>query len=143
MRIALISSTRLTTTTRLHNKAETPAMGSTRNACTDEAIRNNKGVFMFRYKEYVLHFSFAKYRTGGLAVLLTDNDGPFTTLSVNVEGVELQEGCFLLKAWSENEEIAKFLIDNGYIELTGRGVECGYSMAYEARLTDKAKPSLQ
>jgi len=56
-----------------------------------------------------------QYREGQTAVALEDSDGQaLTTLSVNMyrpasdqDSRDLPENCFYVKAWSENEELAR------------------------------------
>lgn len=91
-----------------------------------------------KFKGETLTINLVKYRTNVLGIQLMCDEGAFATLSVNLE-VKPSEGCFWLKAWSENEELAKFMLDNGYVELTGKVAQAGYADAYEAKLTNKAQ----
>lgn len=47
-------------------------------------------------------------------------------LTVSVEGAELGVHEILVKTWSENEEIAKDMLNSGWFEDTGRRVKTGY-----------------
>lgn len=74
------------------------------------------------------------YGNGRMAVQLTEEGMPYCTLSVNIEEAELAEDCFWLKDWSENEEIAKHMLENALIILTGRTYRTGFVTAKEAKL---------
>ena len=62
-----------------------------------------------------------------------EDEYPFAVMSVRLPQ-QPADGCFWLKDWSENDEIARQLIDEGYIELTGATVRTGFVVAKEARL---------
>ena len=74
----------------------------------------------------------ATYADGNLAVMLqgTDTDGfnEWQSISVNIpkDAAKLRDGEFFLKNWSELEELAKQLIANGEIVLSGRSVQTGF-----------------
>lgn len=91
----------------------------------------------FKYKEEVLHFKLGRYGNGVLAVQILDADGsPYAVLSVNLEEKPL-EGHFWLKAWSENAELARFLLEQGLIEMTDKVWTNGRVVSNEAYLTPK------
>lgn len=70
--------------------------------------------------------------------LLDAEDGqPYCVLSVNMEGYVPDEGCIWLKSYSENEDIALFMISEGYLELTGKVLQGSYVNVPEARMTEK------
>ena len=46
-------------------------------------------------------------------------------------------GCIWLKDWSENVDIAQFLIKEGYVELTGKQIPQQFVTYKEAKITDK------
>jgi hypothetical protein len=76
-----------------------------------------------------------RYLTGGIAVTATCEDGsPYATLSVNMDGHLPNPGCFWMKDWSENEVLARSVMDAGLVELTGRTLATGFVVAKEARL---------
>lgn len=54
---------------------------------------------------------------------------PFAVLTTCIPGVELEEGEFLIKTWSENEPIAAAALASGLFEDTGRRVVCGETEA--------------
>lgn len=54
---------------------------------------------------------------------------PFGVLTVNIPGVTLDEGEYLIKTWSENEHIAAAALASGLFEDTGRRVVCGETEA--------------
>jgi hypothetical protein len=75
-----------------------------------------------------------KYHNGNKAVVLNDSEGYlFCTLSVNLESMPNQD-CFWLKDWSENEEIAEYMVSKKIVKLTGRTKATGYVIAKEAIL---------
>lgn len=69
---------------------------------------------MFEYKGMHLEFQISEFATNGaLAISLTDEEGPYARLSVNLDDramAALPTGCFYLKNWSENEAIADHLL---------------------------------
>lgn len=77
-----------------------------------------------------------KYVSGGMALALVGEEGPYATVSVNLPEPPAA-GCFWLKNWSENEGVAQALLDQGFIELTGNEQATGFVTAPEARLTPK------
>jgi hypothetical protein len=79
---------------------------------------------------------------GGLAVQLIDEeDGlPYATVSVNVNGVPLEDGEFVFKTYSENEGLIEEMIRSGIVETTGRFAEIGPICRLLAQAeTDEAK----
>lgn len=70
-----------------------------------------------------------RYRNDRLCVRLVEEDGcPFATISFNEPDIELPDDltvngepkeAFLLKDWSENAEIAAYLINNQIIDIAG------------------------
>lgn len=92
-----------------------------------------------------VYFKLEKYHDGPLAVqlIVVDPGGwsePFATVSVNVKRSKLlAPDEFYLKDWTENAELAYYLVEHAYIETVTRPMdeETGAS-AY--RLTEKAKP---
>lgn len=92
----------------------------------------------FEMDKRILHFELGRYGNNVLAVQIFDaQDIPVSVLSVNIVDQIPEKGCFWLKSWSENTEIANFLIEEGLIELTGKTAKTGFALAYEARLTQK------
>ena len=70
--------------------------------------------------------------------LLDAEDGqPYCVLSVNMEGYVPDKGCIWLKSYSENEDIAVFMLNEGYLELTGKALQGPYVVIPEARMTEK------
>lgn len=62
--------------------------------------------------------------------LVTTMGEPYATVSTNLpESEDLPEGEFFLKDWSENEPIAKALIDMGAIIPTGKSASSGFVVA--------------
>lgn len=76
----------------------------------------------------------AKYPNDRMAIsfMCRDVDGTqevYGRLTVNLPEVKLREGEFLVKAWGENESLAKAMRDSHFFEDTGRRVESGYARA--------------
>lgn len=62
--------------------------------------------------------------------LVTTMGEPYATVSTNLpESEDLPDGEFFLKDWSENEPIAKALIDMGAIIPTGKSASSGFVVA--------------
>lgn len=82
----------------------------------------------------VLNIKQASYDVG-IAIQLTAQDGsPFGTLSVNIEGAELEEGEFLAKTWFENEPLRAPALESGIFADTGKRVTNGFVTAEVWRL---------
>lgn len=69
------------------------------------------------------------YNDGTQAVVLYDEDGPYATFSVNMEGVVLAPGEFCAKTWSENEDMREPMLASGLFEDTGRRIKQGFIVA--------------
>ena len=68
----------------------------------------------------------AKYGNGNLALQLMTTEGPYATLSTNVEGVNLDKGCFIAKNYSENTGFLNQFVEQGLFEDTGEKVSSGF-----------------
>jgi hypothetical protein len=68
-----------------------------------------------------IRFKESRYTVGnGLAITAMSQGRPYTTLSVNLKVIpELPQNVFHLKHWSENEELAEWLYEEGLIEKVG------------------------
>lgn len=79
-------------------------------------------------RSYTVEHQLMQYRDGNLAVTIIGNNGAFGTLSTNVEGVELADGEFCVKVWSENAPWAlDYLNQNQDVfEDTGRTFSSGF-----------------
>jgi hypothetical protein len=76
----------------------------------------------------------AYQKNGVMAVVASNLDGQrYAVVSVNMEQADPEPGCFWLKDWSENQELAAALLRQGVIELTGRICITGFVQAKEAR----------
>lgn len=73
-----------------------------------------------------MHVEKTQYKTGGPAVILYHEGHRFATLSVNFWEIELEEGEFAVKTWSENEEIAADALASGLFIDTGKRIKSGY-----------------
>jgi len=82
-------------------------------------------------KTYNTVFSTARYKGGRIAIeLIGEKDGePFAMLTVNIPEVPLKEYEFLIKNWSENEDIAKAALASGFFIDTGKRVSSGFEQA--------------
>ena len=78
---------------------------------------------------------FAKYVNGRLAIQLVSADScegilsagePVGMLTVNIPSAELEDGEFLVKTWSENEDLAGGALASGRFVDTGRRVPTGH-----------------
>lgn len=76
---------------------------------------------------------------GGVAVLLSDEEGPYATLSANAMGVssDLPDNEFCAKVWAENEHMRSPMLASGLFEDTGRRVPLGHAMAEVWRIPEK------
>lgn len=77
---------------------------------------------------YNVEHQLMQYRDGNLAVTVIGDDGPFGTLSTNVDGVRLADNEFCVKTWSENAPWAlEYLRQNPEVfEDTGRRFTSGF-----------------
>lgn len=80
------------------------------------------------YGSYRLEILEGVYMMGGKALMLRDeySGEAFSVLSVFIDGVKLQEGEYIIKNYSENEEIVKLLMDRGILVPTGKTVDSSY-----------------
>ena len=67
-----------------------------------------------------------RYTNGNLAVQLMQEGEPYATLSTNVEGVTMDNDCFIAKNYSENEGLLDQFVESGLFEDTGRKVDSGF-----------------
>ncbi|KWT98500.1 MULTISPECIES: hypothetical protein [unclassified Variovorax] len=68
-----------------------------------------------------------RYRDGALAFIVQSRQGEaYGTLSVNVPGLELAEGEFLAKTWSENEPLRAPALALTAFTDTGKRVPVGF-----------------
>lgn len=77
---------------------------------------------------------FGRYANGRLAVKFNCDEGPYATLTVNLQNEYLDEDEVFIKDWSENEALALALINAGWIEYTNREVQAGFVIAKAAHL---------
>lgn len=67
-----------------------------------------------------------RYPNGQLAVFIQDNNGePIAELSLTSDSVNLNPEEFILKDYSENQKIAKILMESEFISTTDRYVLIG------------------
>ena len=84
------------------------------------------GKVVFRGK--VLKIIKTAYSTNGRVAIELKSDGvPLAVLSVNLPDEEFEEGEFAVKNWSENEEIAPFILEHtDLFEDTGKRIPTGW-----------------
>jgi hypothetical protein len=114
---------------------------------TNEEINQKMGENVTNKKTFTInlwgeddevHFEFDNYSNNdALAVELVSADGePYATVSVNVPGSEqLPKDEFFLKDWSENEPLAKALVDMGAIIPTGKRTSSGFIVAKSYKIS--------
>lgn len=88
-------------------------------------------------EDNVVYFDFNRYRNNNaLAVELMDDEGSYAMVSVNVpESATLPQDEFFLKDWSENEELAKQLVEKGIILPTGKRTASGFIVAKSYKIS--------
>ena len=78
---------------------------------------------------------FARYDNGRLAIKMVETDEmPYATLTVNMPNDFLAEDEVFIKDWAENEEMVLALLEQGWLEYTGREVQAGFAIAKVAHL---------
>lgn len=80
---------------------------------------------------------FARYHNRALALVLNKGYERIATVTVNIEGVDLERDEVLVKTWGDNEGIAESLEDAGIFTFTGRVVPTGYEKAKIYRLNNQ------
>lgn len=98
--------------------------------------------------KYSVTFHEVKYYDGVPGIQVIADHEPFAVLSFNASDengytIHPDKGCIWLKDWSENAELAKFLLDNGYVSLTGKQIPAGFVVYKEAKVEDKLLDILQ
>lgn len=81
-----------------------------------------------KYEGYNLWAETATYAYGGTVLELFCDEGPFSTLSICVDGEskKLAEDEIILKDYNENKGIADYCLSVGLVIPTGRKVKVGY-----------------
>jgi hypothetical protein len=93
-----------------------------------------------KYKNYDVVLKFAQYDNGRLAIRLFDpSEGLITTATTNLPEVSLGEDEVFIKDYTENVGVLSFLLDNGFVEQTGRTVRSGYVAIPIVKITPKLK----
>jgi hypothetical protein len=84
---------------------------------------------------YTVEAHEAKYVGGNARISLRLVTGePFATLSINTK-LRPRKGCFFLKEYGENEEVAAQFLEAGLIEKTGRWADSGPMRHPEVRMS--------
>jgi len=92
-------------------------------------VAPGKRVETFEHSGETMKLYYSKYINGGSKRIniVDSNDAPFATLSSNPDGVtNLAEGEFLIKAYAENEDVAKSLLASSLFVDTGGRVPSGF-----------------
>lgn len=84
--------------------------------------------YAFRFNGERLFIHKTHYYDGErIALQIVDvEEQPFAMLTVNIPEIRLREGEFLVKTWSENEDIAQCVLDLGIFEDTGKRFKTGF-----------------
>jgi len=82
------------------------------------------------------------YPTGGTCVHLEDEEGPYTTLSINIPGTSerLERGEFVLNHDLNEHQVVADMVKKGLIEKTTKTADYGFVRAqpvYKLTLEDK------
>lgn len=78
---------------------------------------------------YNVKLMFGKYVDNDrtcISLIDAEDGSPVARATVNVIEADLAPDEVIIKNWSENENMLKFLIDNKIVKDTGRRVRCGY-----------------
>ena len=92
----------------------------------------------FTFKGELLRIEETLYTNKTPCLLITDSSGsPYAKLTVALEDKNPEPGCYFIKAWSENTDIAEVLRKSGIFEDTGQRVATGYTNVEVWRRIDK------
>jgi len=81
----------------------------------------------FEHNGADLYIEFAKYGNNRTAVIVNDSDGQqYAVLSVNIPEADLEDGEFIVKNYSENQDIARSVFKTGWFVDTGKKVRTGF-----------------
>lgn len=84
--------------------------------------------FSNRYLQEEVTIQLGTYGNGRVAIeLYTLEQEPFMIASVNVPSVHLEEDEVIIKDYSENEGVLKFLEDNNIVHATPYAVQVGHT----------------
>ncbi len=85
-----------------------------------------------KYKDWNVRIKKEQYRNGRIALRLIDLDHgfPIATATVNIPEAPCGRNEAYIKNWSENEDILDFLIDNRFVESTGKTFLTGHMLAH-------------
>lgn len=88
-------------------------------------------IYNFFGESVKLNLIESTYAGGNPAYVLEEANGqPFATLSVNIIGTHMDKGRVTIKTWSENEEIAEYILKHtGLFRDTGLRIPCGFTEA--------------
>jgi len=91
---------------------------------------------------YHVNLILASYTDGNPALIMNEveTEDPFATLSVNIPDVPLEEGYFIIKNYSENEDIYNQLVSRGILVPTTQVIPSGYCSLPVCKLNLDALP---
>ncbi len=98
-------------------------------------------IYRGKYDIYNVEIKAGQYEGGRLALTLFDTeDGiPVAIVTVNVPSVDLEKDEIIIKDYSENEGVLKFMKDNELAVDTGKTIPLGSIEFNIAKITDKLK----
>jgi hypothetical protein len=96
------------------------------------------------YKNMLLQvINMGAFEDGSPCIELHDQFEPYARISFCAhDGKNVfpaSAGCIWLKDWSENKDLAEFLIQENYVEFTGKQIPQQFVVYKEFRITDKLK----
>ncbi len=98
------------------------------------------GHITYKGKEYLVSVP-GKFEDNSMCIELIEGYETYARLTFCAhDGTNVyraSEGCVWLKDWSENEDLAAFLVAEGYFEFTGKEIPQQFVVYKEARITDK------
>jgi hypothetical protein len=80
------------------------------------------------YKVRLIKLKYYEGKTAieGIMASDSDNEEPFSTLSVHIPMTVLEDDEICIKNWSENEQFAKACLASGFFLNTGKTVKTGF-----------------
>jgi hypothetical protein len=95
------------------------------------------------YDNAIFSLALTQYEDGTPAIVVLEGDDLYAKLSVNIPEQKLEENEFCIKTWSENEELARIVMESGLFEDTGNRVTCGFTEAQIWRLKEPTNKQVQ
>lgn len=93
----------------------------------------------FNFKRKKLELRQAQYKNKRTALVAVDAESleRYGTLTVNAPEVELGDGEFVIKTWSENEDLAEVAFNSGFFEDTGKRAQFEHVTAEIWKISSK------